>query len=92
MAEQIWKFPLEAMGHQRVQIPLGAEILCVQMQAGKPCLWALVDFAAGKVERSIEIFGTGHPIPSGDRRYIGTFQVQDGAFVFHAFELIAEGL
>lgn len=92
MAEQIWKFPLDMTGHQHVQIPIGAEILCVQMQAGTPCLWALVNLSAIEADRSIEIYGTGHTIPSGDRRYIGTFQAQDGALVFHAFELIAEGL
>lgn len=31
--------------------------------------------------------GTGHPIAEADLRYVGTFQLADGALVFHVFIL-----
>lgn len=43
------------------------------------------------MERSIEIFGAGHEIPVDmgiERKYISTFQMSDGNYVFHAFERI----
>ena len=70
-------------------MPKDAEILTVQTQNGKPCLWALVDPKAETEIRVIEIFGTGHPVLSDmgtSRKYISTFQMQEGRLVFHVFE------
>ena len=47
---------------------------------------ALVDPDAKLVDRDISIHGTGHPLPNDPGTYIGTFQLQGGAFVFHAFD------
>ena len=72
-------------------MPKGAEILTVQSQHDVPQLWALVDPTQPTEERCIEIFGTGHPIRYDmgvERKYIGTFQVDGGQYVFHAFERI----
>ena len=38
----IWKYELAMIGRQTVPMPADAEILSVQVQAGVPCLWALV--------------------------------------------------
>lgn len=89
----IWKFPLEVDDSQTITMPKGARILAVQVQHGRPCLWALVD-ANEDVRETVEIrtHGTGHRIPEGDARsyeYIATYQLQSGAFVFHAFRLAA---
>jgi len=82
----IWKFPLEVVGAQVVRMPLIAVVLCVQMQSGVPCLWAICDTTSNeKASRVFRIFGTGHEI--GDYaadKYVGTFQT--GGFVFHVFE------
>ncbi len=71
-------------------MPIGAELLTVQIQGGKPCLWAMVDPAKDQSERHIEIFGTGNPIEESilERKYIGTYQLHGGSLVFHVFELI----
>jgi hypothetical protein len=85
----IYKYSFEVKDIQRVYLPLEAEILTVQSQQGNPYMWALVDPENKLVERVFEVFGTGHPIQEDmgtDRKYIGTFQLQDGFLVFHLFE------
>lgn len=83
----IWKFPLSITSLQRVEMPEGAEILTVQLQYERPCLWALVDPEQNTIQRYFEIHGTGNPIHvdmSVEREYIGTFQQRE--FVWHVFE------
>lgn len=84
----IWKFPLKVIDVQAIEMPSGANMLAVQMQQGTPCVWAEVDPEAERVTRHIAIFGTGHPMPDRVMEYISTFQLHDGALVFHAFEFI----
>jgi hypothetical protein len=91
---KIFKYPLEKTPVQNVVMPKGAIILTCQIdnKAGIPTLWALVTppelYKEKETENKvIEIFGTGHEIPSGTeikRSYIGT--VQDGSLVWHIFE------
>lgn len=84
MAKEIWKFPLGDGMEQRIDMPMHAEILTVQMQHGHTCLWAMVDPENVKRPRTILIVGTGHDVPQDARRYIGT--VQHDLFVWHIFE------
>lgn len=86
MKETIWKFELETTDNQFIEIPKGAQLLAVQTQSDKPCLWALVDPNAEKEKRCFEVFGTGHVINSNNREYIGTYQLNGGNLVFHVFE------
>ena len=80
----IWKFELPKQGN--VEMPKGAEILTVQTQNEKPCIWALVNPDAEKEERAFVIYGTGHYFQLIDYKYIGTFQLNEGRLVFHVFE------
>ena len=82
----IWKYPLDVADHQVLNIPAGAEILCVQVQNGQACLWALVNADAPPARRGIFIHGTGHEVNRLAGKYIGTFQLMGGALVFHVFE------
>lgn len=81
----IWKFPLAVTDRQSVRMPAGAELLCVQVQRGVPCLWALVDPQAPLHEVELTTYGTGHPIDGDPGDYIGTYQLRDGSLVFHVF-------
>jgi hypothetical protein len=83
----IWKYPLRLTDYQMVEMPEGACVLAVQVQKDVPCLWALVEDSARKVQRSFRIVGTGHDAMGvrGDS-YIGSFQMSDGVLVFHVFE------
>jgi len=86
MSKAIWKYPLEP-DQASIYLPVGAEILCVQVQGSEPCLWALVDPATSDKEtRHIGIYGTGHRIEGDPGRYIGTFQLNGGTLVFHVFD------
>lgn len=80
----IWKFPLAITDMQKVMMPEHAEILCVQEQFGQPCIWAIVNPEAPKVERWFCIYGTGNSMRSEYRNYIGT--AQTGPLVWHVFE------
>ena len=89
MSKTIWKFELDARDIQRIEMPAHSEILCIQVQNEKPCIWALVEPQNEKVKRTFETFGTGHNISADTiRNYIGTFQIENGSLVFHCFELI----
>jgi hypothetical protein len=91
MAKAIWKFPLEVTDVQTVTMPFGSTLLCVQTQREVPCIWALVDADAHPSElreaRRIRIIGTGHTFHDSAEFgvYVGTFQLRDGALVFHVF-------
>lgn len=82
----IWKLPLETTDTQDVSMPAEAEILCVQVQRDIPCIWILCDPELPTELRTIEIFGTGHPVQEGVRDYIGTYQLHGGGLIFHTFE------
>jgi len=85
MIQTIWKFPLETTDEQVIELPVGAKILTVQLQGGKPCLWALVNPDQTMQQVKIETFETGHNIPSGNRTYIATYQLMAGSLILHAF-------
>lgn len=88
MKKSIWKY-LIGPGNGTISMPKEAEILTVQMQGEFPCIWAMVNPESEKEDRSFEIFGTGEGIPSdigAERKYIGTFQLNEGQLVFHLFE------
>lgn len=89
MSKKIFKYQLETTDVQQVEMPQGAEILCIQTQNETPCIWALVEPNATVTKRAFEIFGTGHNVPeNGNRKYIGTYQLMGGGLVFHCFELL----
>jgi len=87
----IYKYEIPVDDNIRLELPKGAEILSVQEQYGKPCIWAIVDPEKEVEGRLFELLGTGHNIKASEiinRKYIGTFQLYNGALVFHLFELI----
>lgn len=89
--QAIWKFPLTVMDDQDVVLPKGSVILTVQVQNERPTLWAQVNPDVVEAEtRRIHIVGTGHLFEViGSWRYIGTFQLLNGDFVGHVYEVEA---
>lgn len=81
----IWKFTLEP--NCTLEMPIGAEILTVQKQNGRPQIWALVDPYADNEEREFEAYGTGQDLPDSPGAYVGASQLNGGALVFHVFEV-----
>ena len=82
----IWKQTIETTDVQRVEMPIDAEILTVQEQNGNINIWFKVDTEKQKALREIFVFGTGNPIPKNNAKYIGTYQLMNGALVFHVFD------
>ncbi len=81
----IWKYPV-TMGRWTQSMPVDAEILLVQVQHEEVQMWVLVDPDAIREGREFEVYGTGHSIPENSGKFIGTFQLEGGALVFHLFE------
>lgn len=80
----IYKYTLALTDTQVIRLPKGAEILSIQEQHGHICLWAVVDTDAEKVERFVDIVGTGNPMLT-DMRTSFVATVQQGVFVWHVF-------
>lgn len=89
----VHKFPidLQSGADQSFMMPMGAEILDVQVQNGVPTLWAFVDTDAPIVQRRIVMVGTGTDAfcatsQRQSRPYIGTVQLRNGMLVLHFFD------
>jgi hypothetical protein len=84
----IHKYTVETEDSFTLDMPQGAEVLCVQLQHGVPQIWALVEDDAPRQTRSFAVRGTGHDcggLSAG--QYIGTYQLVEGSFVGHVFEV-----
>lgn len=86
MKKTIYKYPFRVDDTFRLALPAGAQVLTVQTQYNEPCLWAEVDLEKPIETRTFEVRGTGHPMDGTEGRYINTFQLHNGALVFHVFE------
>lgn len=85
--KKVLKYPLILEDEQHIDMPLGAEILTLQLQRDQPYVWALVDTKNHYRAKTIYTVGTGRPVPE-DSFYIGTYQ--QGLFVWHVFEKITQ--
>ena len=85
--QAIYKFPFALSDKTVITMPRSAQILCVQVQAGLPCIWALIREIDGPtIDRTYTTYGTGHQHEAITGRYVGTYQLDGGALVFHVFE------
>ena len=82
----IYKYPLAVTDRQVMTMPIGAQLLCVQVQRGIPTLWARVDPIHEMEEVILLTKGTGHPFPEINVSYLGTYQLAQ-QLVFHVFHL-----
>lgn len=84
---RVYKYTIPVRDVFHLDLPIGAEILTVQVQRNEPQIWALVNPDCQTERRYFRLAGTGHAI--GDRmllKYIGTFQLHGGDFIGHLFE------
>ncbi len=86
MSKTIWKYLAGVGGRWTQLMPAGAEILSVQAQHGDVQMWALVDANRPSEPREFVAYGTGHPMPNDPGKFIDTFQIENGALIFHVFE------
>ena len=88
MAKQVWKYTLDSMTTNVISMPLGARIISVDSQREEICIWVLVDTDEKKtmIHRFV-VCPTGGDIPETVEYFLGTAQLQNGALVFHVFQL-----
>jgi hypothetical protein len=83
---KVFKQELKITDVQFVTLYMDAEIICVQVQHGKPCIWYTTNAPRGIKVVRIYTHGTGHLMASNIKKYIGTYQLSEGDLVFHVFE------
>ena len=74
-----------------LSIPAGAKILSMQLQNALPVIWveANIDVSIPNEDRYFKVLGTGFEVDENCKAFIGTFQMLDGTFVGHLYELYA---
>jgi hypothetical protein len=83
----IYKYAIPAADSFQIDLPQSAKILTVQVQCDGVKIWAVVNPEEPKRTRHFQLVPTGVPFFDGATTvYVGTFQLQDGALVFHLFE------
>ena len=87
---KIFKWTLRIDGWQEIEMPIGSQILSMQIQNENPQLWVLADENNATEKRSFITCGTGQEIPVDVVDYIGSYQIKNGSLVFHVFEQITE--
>lgn len=85
--QTIHKFTLNTNNVQVLALPRFSECLSLQVQNGKPQLWALVDTEQTAAEFTVICFGTGHEVPRlpPSHKFLGTAQLASGSLVLHFF-------
>ena len=79
----IWKYKLELVIEQMVEMPIDSKVLSANMQGDTLCIWVLVNENNKKTLHPVWIYGTGQLIDEPSGRFIDT--VQDGQYVWHVF-------
>jgi hypothetical protein len=85
--QTIHKHTLAIDDVQILNLPRFSLPLSVQIQNGKPQLWALVNTDEPTAEYTVLCYGTGHEVallPVG-HEFLGTVQLPNVALVFHFF-------
>lgn len=83
---RVYKYPLQTVLWQEIEMPAGSVILSMQVQNEIPCIWALVNPHLEETEKRIfKVHVTGFDFIDPHSSYIGTFQ--NGDFVGHVFEI-----
>lgn len=79
---QIWKYEIPFPDGSVIEIPYPCEVVALQVQNDRPCIWVSVDPNGTKYKRCFKWVGTGHTYPA-DWIYVGT--LQGGLFIWHLF-------
>lgn len=84
----IYKYPVHAPGHNKIQMPKGYMILKLGYDPNNIlCIWALVNTDNEKEDVFISMVGTGWPLDfdSVKAQYLDT--INDGPYVWHGFKV-----
>ena len=83
--KKIFKYELSFENRTFLKMPEKSEIMDIQIQNGKPVMWAMVEPDSREIEVKINIYGTGWTIDhlATKDEYLAT--ICDGELVFHFF-------
>lgn len=85
----VFKYEIPAEASVVIDLPEGARVLCVGTQlttAGEGLyLWAECDTSATLKPRRFCVVGTGYPLVSSMRIYVGTAHFKTAALVVHVY-------
>jgi len=87
---KVFKYPVPMVDEFDMDLPSGAKILKVECQRNEPFMWCLVNPEKRVFEkRKFRLAGTGHEINQYYNKinHISTFQMADGALIWHIFEV-----
>jgi hypothetical protein len=85
----VHKYPIPLDDIVEIEMPKGAQVLCIDTQHELLQCWALVNPEMPVAKRKFRIAGTGHPILSHHTsKYINSVQMRGGGLVFHIFEIL----
>ena len=82
---KIYKYPLEVVPVQKVELPLRSDIIAAQNQDNELYIWAIVNPSNPPSIKEIHIVGTGFEFDDQPLIYIDTVQI--GRLVWHVFEV-----
>lgn len=86
--KSVWKFKLDPSQNNIVEMPLGTKILSIKCQREDIVIYGLVSLnEESKEVYSLEIFGTGEPIPSyiNSYEFLDTVNMNNDELIFHVF-------
>lgn len=83
---KIYKYILDAIDYQEIEMPIDSIILKVGEQKEQICVWALVNTDLYLVNVVFRVYKTGAQISENPRlKYIGSSHLYSGNLVFHVF-------
>ena len=87
--EVIYKYQITPERYPEVEMAKGAKILCVQTQQDLPYIWVQEERDNDLASRMFSVRKTGDADFAFERLgvYVGTFQLKDGAEVFHLYDM-----
>lgn len=83
----IYKYQINVTDLFSIKLPVGYEVLSIQVQDDVPFMWCKINEGAPTENVYFSVVGTGHQIPPVSKKYLGTFQLNNGRFVGHLFEV-----
>ena len=85
----IWKFTFKTSDSFTIDMPEESKIIHIEIQYGKPTLWAVVNTESPIKTKKFKLIGTGHPIELNNKlNYLKTFS--ESIFIWHLFEDLKE--
>lgn len=93
MSAVVRKYPIEVVDAFTIDMPQDAEVLCIQLDNGRPCIWARIILENPVKARRFRLFTTGQilemPADNGGD-YVGSVQSESGTrhrnLIFHLFD------